>query len=259
MEIVMETDVLKEYVGVLSVLVDEAKLEFGKDGIKTSGVDPAHVAMVEACLDMAAFERYSIEEPIELGVDLDKIREFLGIGKAHTVTISHDEKKNRLVFEMGYVTRSMSLVDTAGFPDPKMPNLLLPNTMKVEVKHLRGGVKASGQLSDHIAVVLKPEGFEMIARGDVDESEMVLPKDLLDELNAKETSRSLFPLDYFASMVRAIKSKTVELLLGTDCPVKMRWDIERRISESIGGKETVRTVVCGSGLFLCAPRIESES
>ncbi len=93
-----------------------------------------------------------------------------------------------------------------GFPDPTIPNLNLPNTTKVRVKYLRGGVKASGQLSDHIAVLLKPEGFEMIAEGDTDESEMVLPKDFLDEINAEQTARSLFPLDYFGNVVKSIKS-----------------------------------------------------
>jgi len=257
MEIVMETDVLKEFVDVLGTLVEEAKLVFEKDGVKTSCVDPSHVAMVEASLNMDAFNRYSIE-PIEMGVDLGKIQEFLGIGRADRVTIRHDEKKNRLVLEMGYVTRSMGLVDAAGFPDTTIPNLNLPNTAKVGVKYLRGGVKASGQLSDHIAVLLKPEGFEMIAEGDTDESEMVLPKDLLDEINAEQTARSLFPLDYFGNMVKAIKSKTVEILLGTDYPVKMRWDFERKIPEFSDGKETVKTVIAGSGLFLLAPRIESE-
>ena len=64
----------------------------------------------------------------------------------------------------------------AGFPDPTIPNLNLPNTTKVGVKYLQGGVKASGQLSDHIAVLLKPEGFEIIAEGDTDESERTLRK-----------------------------------------------------------------------------------
>jgi proliferating cell nuclear antigen len=56
--------------------------------------------------------------------------------------------------------------------------------------------------------------------------------------------RSLFPLDYFSNMVKAISSaQTVTLYLGTDYPVKMEFKIA-------GGKGEVK--------YLLAPRIESE-
>ncbi|HEY7589244.1 MAG TPA: DNA polymerase sliding clamp, partial [Thermoplasmata archaeon] len=63
-------------------------------------------------------------------------------------------------------------------------------------------------------------------------------------LQAKDAVRSLFPLDYFSNMVKAISSaQTVTLYLGTDYPVKMEFKIA-------AGKGEVK--------YLLAPRIESE-
>src|SRR5205823_637542 len=111
-------------------------------------------------------------------------------------------------------------------------------------KELRQAIRASESISDHIALKASPEGFEIVSEGDTDSVTHMVPKDLLDELQAKEAVRSLFPLDYFSNMVKAISSApTVTLYLGSDYPVKIEFKIA-------GGKGDVK--------FLLAPRIESE-
>ena len=44
----------------------------------------------------------------------------------------------------------------------------------------------------------------MISEGDTDSVILKLSKDLLVSLECKENVRSLFPLDYFSNMIRAI-------------------------------------------------------
>ena len=39
------------------------------------------------------------------------------------ITINHDEEKNKLILKIANITRSMSLVDTTGMVEPKVPNL----------------------------------------------------------------------------------------------------------------------------------------
>jgi proliferating cell nuclear antigen len=99
-------------------------------------------------------------------------------------------------------------------------------------------------VSDHIALKASPEGFEVVSEGDTDTVSHMVPKDLLEELQAKDAVRSLFPLDYFSNMVKAISTApTVALYLGTDYPVRMEFKIA-------GGKGDVK--------YLLAPRIESD-
>lgn len=240
----MRAEVLKEVVDVVSTLVDEAKFNIGKDAVSIKAVDPAHVAMVDLSLDKAAFESFRADEG-ELGVDLDKVKEILKLARAgDVITLHHDDEKNRLVVSVGNTTRRMSLVDTAGMSDPKVPSLNLPAKITLRTEELRQGIRASESVSDHIALSAGPDGFEIVSEGDTDTVNHALPKDLLEELSAKEGARSLFPLDYFSNMVKAIASAaTVTLYLGNDFPVKLEFGIA-------GDK--------GHVTYLLAPRIESE-
>jgi proliferating cell nuclear antigen len=240
----IRSDVLKEVVDVVSTLVDEAKFNVGKDALIVKAVDPAHVAMVDLTLDRQAFEAYKADDA-ELGLDMDKMKEVLKLSRAGEVlALAHEEDKNRLVVHVGNITRRMSLVDTAGMSDPKVPNLNLPAKVKVRTEELRQGIRASESVSDHIALIATPDGFEILSEGDTDSVSLRLTKDMLDELVCKEKVRSLFPLDYFSNMIKAISSApTVTMHMGNDYPVRLEFDIA-------GGKGQVK--------YLLAPRIESE-
>lgn len=240
----LKAEILKEVVDVVSTLVDEAKFNVGKDSITIKAVDPAHVAMVDLSLDRGAFEGFKADET-ELGVDMDKMKEILRLAKAgEVIAINHDEDKNRLVVTVGNTTRRMALVDTAGMSDPKVPSLNLPAKVVVRTDELRQAIRASESVSDHIALKASAEGFEIVSEGDTDTVSHMVPKDMLEELQAKDAVRSLFPLDYFSNMVKAISSApTVALYLGTDYPVKMEFKIA-------AGKGEVK--------YLLAPRIESD-
>ena len=240
----VKAEVLRELVDVVSTLVDEAKINVNKEGVSVRAVDPAHVAMVDLKLDRAAFDGYKADDQ-ELGLDLDKLKEVLRLAKAgETIDMKHDEDKNKLVFTVGNITRRMSLVDTAGMSDPKVPNLNLPAKLKIRVEELRQGIRASESVSDHIALAVSPDGFEMVGEGDTDSVKLKLGKENLDELETKENVRSMFPLDYFSNMIKAISTApTVTMYLGNDYPVKLEFDIG-------GGKGQVK--------YLLAPRIESE-
>lgn len=240
----VRSETLKGIVDVVSTLVDEAKFNVTADKLTLKAVDPAHVAMVNLVVDKGAFEEYSAEDT-ELGVDLDKMKEVLRLAKAGDVLeITQDEERNRLVINVGNVTRRMNLVDTTGMSDPKVPNINLPAKVSVNSDELQKGIKAAESVSDHIALTASPDGFEMFSEGETDSVSLKLPKDLLVSLECKEKVRSLFPLDYFSNMVKAIPSGTVVTLsIGSDYPVKMEFTMA-------DGKGTVD--------YLLAPRIESD-
>ncbi len=240
----VKSEVLKEVVDIVGTLVDEAKFSVGKEGIALKAVDPAHVAMVDLSLDKGAFEEYKADE-CELGLDIDKLKEVLKLARAGDIIgIKHDEEKNKLILNVGNITRRMSLVDTAGLSDPKVPNLDLPAKISIRVDELKQGIRASESVSDHLALISSPDGFEMFSEGDTDSVNLKLSKDLLEKLDCKEKVRSLFPLDYFSNIVKVISTPTtVTLSLGSDYPVKLEFNFADEK---------------GSVTYLLAPRIESE-
>ncbi len=235
---------LKEIVDVLGTLVDEVKFTITKDELSTKAVDPAHVAMVDLVISKKAFEKFKGEE-MEIGLSLDKIKSILRLTKAgDEVSIVYDEEKNRLVVQVGNITRHMALVDTAGMSEPKVPKLNLTAKMTIKVNELMQGIKAAESIADHVALVMTPDGFEMNSEGETDSTSLKLPKALLEDIECKENVRSLFPLDYFTNMVKAASNtNTVAMDLGTDFPVKMEFSIA-------DGHGHVR--------YLLAPRIETD-
>ncbi len=237
-------EILKEVVNVVSTLVDEAKFTVNADGLTLRAVDPAHIAMVDLTLGKEAFEEFKADES-EIGIDIDKLSQFLKLAKGDDmVDLKHDEDKRKLKIMVGDITRHMSLIDTTGMSDPKVPNLELPASVTVRADDLMQGIRASETVSDHIALVANPDGFEMSCEGDMDQVHWRKAKKDLGALEAPSGVRSLFPLEYFSNMLKSVSSGSpVTMHLGSDYPVKMEFKIA-------GEKGEVR--------YLLAPRIESN-
>ncbi len=239
-----KADIIKHIIDATSTLVDEAKIQISKDGLSLRAVDPAHVAMVDISIGAKAFESFEGGD-LELGLDLDKLKDIMKLAGANDlVKIQYNKDSHRLVFTIGNLVRRMSLVDTAGMPDPKVPNLNLPNEVSLVVDELSRAIKGSETVSDHIAIVVDPEYFELVAEGDADSLNLRLGKEDLQTLEAGERTKSMYSLDYFSNMVKAVKpGDVVTLHLGSDYPVKMEFQMAE-----------------GNGhcVYLLAPRIESD-
>jgi len=240
----IRSDALKGIVNIISTLVDEAKLNVSPEGIGLKAVDPAHVAMVELDVKKAAFESY-LADDTQIGLDLDKIKEVLRLtASGDIIEMEQDEERGRLIVRVGNITRRMNMVDTSSMSDPKVPQLSLPVSVDVSISEIQKGIRAAESVSDHIALTADAEGFELSCEGDTDSVNLRLDKAKLVGLTVSEKARSLFPLDYFSNLVKAIPSDTVvKINLGNDYPVKIHFDLAEG-NTSVG--------------YLLAPRIESD-
>ena len=240
----MKSEVLKSIIDVASPLVNEAKFNISSKGISLKAVDPAHVAMVDLVVKPKAFDEFKADE-MELGLDLDKLEGIMRLASSSDIiSLEYDEDAHRLIIKIGNLVRRMGLIDTAGMPDPKIPNLNLPAKVVIKSSELNQGVRASEAVSDHIALSIDADTFELFAEGDTDTVNLKLPKDLLLELSTPEKCKSLFSIDYFSNMIKSVKSdEQITILLGNDNPIKVEFDI--------AGKQ-------GHVTYLLAPRIESE-
>ena len=240
----VKSEVLKGIIDVTSPLVNEAKFNITPKGISLRAVDPAHVAMVNLQIDSKAFEEYKADE-MELGIDMDKLGGIMRLSSSgDMVSLEYDEESNRLIVKIGNLVRKMGLIDTAGMPDPKMPNLKLPAKVILKASELTQGVRASEAVSDHLALTVNTNNFELFAEGDTDTVNLKLPKDLLVDLNVTSKCRSLFSIDYFSNMIKPVKGEDpITIHIGNDNPIRVEFDI----AESKGHVT-----------YLLAPRIESE-
>ena len=240
----VKSEVLKGIIDVTSPLVNEVKLNVTPKGISLRAVDPAHVAMVDLSVKDKAFEEFKATN-MELGIDMDKLGSIMRLSNSgDMVALDYDEDTNRLIVKIGNLVRRMGLIDTAGMPDPKMPNLNLPAKVILKASELSQGVRASEAVSDHLALTVNKDNFELFAEGDTDTVNLKLPKDLLEELNSANKCKSLFSIDYFSNMIKPVKSEDpITIMIGNDNPIRVEFDIADKK---------------GHVTYLLAPRIESE-
>ena len=240
----VKSDVLKGIIDVTSPLVNEVKINITQKGISLRAVDPAHVAMVDLQINDKAFDEYKAND-MELGIDMDKLGSIMRLASSDdVVSLEYDEESNKLIIKIGNLVRKMGLIDTAGMPDPKMPNLNLPAKVVLKASELTQGVRASEAVSDHLALSVNKDNFELFAEGDTDTVNLKLPKDLLIELNTNSKCKSLFSIDYFSNMIKPVRGEDpITIMIGNDNPIKVEFDI----AESKGHVT-----------YLLAPRIESE-
>lgn len=240
-----KADVVRGLIDATTPLVDEAKLKVTKEGLSLRAVDPARVAMIDLTLGKGAFSSYKAED-CELGIDLDKLRDLMKLASAEDeITFEVDEEGSRLVVRIGNLVRRMHVLDTSAMTDPQMPKLEFHATVAIAAGEIERGVRASEAVTDHLALVVTAEHFELEAAGDTDVVNLRLDKKQLTNLRCSEKEvKSLFSLDYFSNMVKAAKGASdVTLSLRTNYPVRMEFDIA-------GGN--------GRVTYLLAPRIESE-
>lgn len=240
----VKSEVLKGIIDVTSPLVNEVKFNITPKGLSLRAVDPAHVAMVDLQINEKAFEEYKATD-MELGIDMDKLGSIMRLSSSDDmVSLEYDEDSNRLIIKIGNLVRRMGLIDTAGMPDPKMPNLNLPAKVVLKASELNQGVRASEAVSDHLALTVNKDNFELYAEGDTDTVNLKLPKDLVIDLNTGSKCKSLFSIDYFSNMIKPVRGEDpITIMIGNDNPIKVEFDIADKK---------------GHVVYLLAPRIESE-
>jgi len=240
----VKSELLKGIIDVASPLVNEVKFNITPKGISLRAVDPAHVAMVDLEIKSDAFDEYKATN-MELGIDMDKFASIMRLStSSDIVNMEYDEDTNRLIIRIGNLVRKMGLIDTTGMPDPKMPNLNLPAKVVLKASELTQGVRASETVSDHLALTVNKDDFELFAEGDTDTVNLKLPKDLLLELVTDSKCKSLFSIDYFSNMIKPVRGDDpITIMIGNDNPIRVEFNIAENK---------------GHVTYLLAPRIESE-
>jgi proliferating cell nuclear antigen len=240
----VKSEVLKGIIDVTSPLVNEVKFNITPKGISLRAVDPAHVAMVDLQVKDKAFEEFKATD-MELGIDMDKLGGIMRLSSTgDMVSLEYDEDTNRLIVKIGNLVRRMGLIDTAGMPDPKMPNLNLPAKVVLKAAELNQGVRASEAVSDHLALTVNKDNFELFAEGDTDTVNLKLPKNMVEAITATGKCKSLFSIDYFSNMIKPVRGEDpITIQMGNDNPIRVEFDIAEKK---------------GHVTYLLAPRIESE-
>jgi proliferating cell nuclear antigen len=218
---------IKEFVGTLRAIVDEAKFNVGPDGIQVRAVDPANVAMDDGVLSVGAFESYDASEGV-LGLNLERLEEVLKLAKKDDlVELSFDTNTFKLAIHIDGVEFTMACIDPDSIrSEPEIPDMDLPASFTVDESQIRRGVKAADMVSDHIQIRCDEteQAVFIEAQGDTDDVCLELTEEEYSELTAVD-AEALFSLDYVKDISRKFpKNAAISITFGTDFPMMIEYE-----------------------------------
>ena len=88
-------ELMRTIVETLGVVVEEARLDFGEDGLSVRVVDPSHVAMIKMDVDSAAFDTWEVDET-KLGLEMRKLKDILSLaGPGDMVELAYNDESGQ--------------------------------------------------------------------------------------------------------------------------------------------------------------------
>lgn len=261
---------LRDFFAKASALVEDVKVVVDKEGWHAIFVDPAHVALGEVHLPRGRTDGHvlswafnpdpsaPIPETFEFGANLTVVQSWLrkADGEVVHLVAEYQETGGVLSMQIGNGRRSTFLVDTEGMSDPKLPTLDLPVTFRVDAATLEKIIKQAGDVADYVEIAQDVVDGHPRLRASAGDSprdgmwEGEFPEEAEWIATKDERVRSNFPLDYLEKLVKALKGRVVEIDLGTDYPARFKWSNQPR--------DGFRAEQATFGLYMLAPRIETE-
>lgn len=236
-------------VDLFTPIVDEAKIHFNDDGIHIRAVDAGNVAMAYADLGTAAFESYEAPGSVTQGANVNRIDDRLSVADAgDLVDMSLDMETRKLHLGIGHINHTVGLINPDSIrQEPDVPDLELPNTAVLEGRDLKEVADVADMVSDHLTVEGGPddERVRFVAEGDIDASDLEFGREeTLDGTKLAESTESIFSVDYFQNLVKAIpKDAEVTIQFGEEWPMWLDW-------QALDGNLEVRQML--------APRIKTR-
>lgn len=206
-------------------LVKEIKMKFEKDGVHIISVDPSHTNMITTILNSGACQEYDISTgELEIGIDLQKLRNFLKLGKPSDIfTFDYDTESFKLVVKLGNIVRTMGLLDTAGWPDPKPITLSMKNKVIVDTKTFYNSFKGvmpekKRRYSVDATYLTISENAVILENQDDDENKgekkSVIERDFLQDAIAPVSITNIYDTEMLSKQIAEYKKFLGQIVIG---------------------------------------------
>jgi len=246
---ISDAKLLRDSVTAISTLVDEGTFNVDSEGISMRAMDPSRVAMVDFEMQKTVFDEFVSDKDTKICLNLNELLKLLRrAGKDEPVELLLDEKTGQFVVTVrGKYVRTFRM-PTLEASEDEVPTPKVPFNVKVTLTTdgLRQSLEDVALVSDYVRMETDGETVLMNAKGDIMGANVELKKgsDALLSLEAKESSKSNFPLSYLSEIVKAAAatSDIVTMEFSTDMPIRL--DFKQRYD--------------GRLVYFLAPRIEVE-
>ena len=219
--------VLKDAVGIISEIIDEAVFTFDNNGLSLLSPDRNMVAVIDFKLLSSAFEDYKVETEVKIGLNLSNLAGILKrVKDTDKITLSMPKNKLEMVVE-GLNKRSFEIpVLDIKREKPPIEQLTFPGKIDLEASMLADSIEDAQVVGDSVVFEAGKENFKISSKGDTSSWMLELKKgdNGLLNLEVQENIKARYQVEYLKKMAKACKlSKQVTLEFGTDYPLRLAF------------------------------------
>jgi len=220
-------EVLKNSVGIISEIIDEAVFTFDANGLSLLSPDRNMVAVIDFRLLSSAFDEYNVEKEVKIGLNLQNIVSVLKRIRG-TDKIIFSMPKNKLELVVEGSNRRTFEIPVLDIKRDKPPIEQLDFTGKIDLESnvLEDGIEDALVIGDSIVFEANPTAFKVWSKSDTSSWQLELQKGQqgLLGVEAKGNIKARYQLEYLKKMAKACRlSKQVTLEFGTDYPLRLAF------------------------------------
>jgi proliferating cell nuclear antigen len=241
-----EPKYLKDSIGIISELVNEAKFKITPDAMELVAMDPANVAMVIFKLLSSCFTEYDVKQDTELSLDLGNLKQILRRAGANDM-LSMEIVENRLKLQLkGKSTRTFSLplIDTED-KEQKVPDLNFPANVKTNTSIFNNAIEDVDIVAESVTFEADKATFTVNGESDLSNANVMIPADddTIISLEGEEKVKAKYSVEYLKKIMDASKlTDNVTIQFNKDYPLKLDYIVIDKLQLS----------------FILAPRVEND-
>ncbi len=242
--VLQENKYLKEPILIISELVNEATFKIDKDKIELIAMDPGNVAMVVFKLLSTAFVEYKVDEPLELTVNLDNLKQILKRASSEDV-ITLETLNNKIKIELKSKSKrtfNLSLINSE-YSARKIPDLKFVSRVETNNSLFNEAIEDADIVSDSVSFVVDKDKLTIEAFGSLTNASIDLNQSEQTKIQTEDKVTSRYSIEYLKKFIKASKlADEVVLQFGKDYPLKLSYKIlDKMLME-----------------FILAPRFQNE-
>ncbi len=238
---------LKDSIGVISELVNEARLKVTQDGVEMVAMDPANVAMVIFKLLSSAFSEYQIEKNQEIGLNLGQLKQILKRVKpsdALTLEVTEDNHLKVTMRADTVRTFSLPIIDLEE-REQRIPNLTFPVMVETTSGTLSDAMEDAGIVAEAVTLAVEPERLLIAAEGDLSKAHVEVGASDATSIktDTKAQVKAKYSLEYLKKMIAGGKlADRVSVCFNQDYPLRLEYKVVDKLLLA----------------FILAPRVETD-
>ena len=218
-------DLISKIIDTLGVVVEDARFDFGENGLEIRVVDPSHVAMIQMNIDSAAFDTWELDET-KLGLELRKIKELVSLGgPTDMIEMAYGDETGVLTVNLGKIDRNIRPLDNSTMTPPTLPELNLPCKVTISGADFTQALKAARQVGDLVNFSIDENTFTVHVLGSTDSVTVAFNKDELQHIECEGPARSQYSLTYLVPLSKVFGNlESVNIGFGENYPLSMSFN-----------------------------------